>query len=307
MSAIHGMEGEDLLNLKPHPSSSEGMGRGQDRKGGRRLEISRNDGQSSALRNASVHEGGGRSRKSVPEPSHSSTSSASVIEKPVLQSSSSDEVSSGSKSGRKSIPEPTLPLTVSINCGLNKVLDPEPLQGHSDNNVGGDTQNIEVGGKVDDNEDPLGGLNVCSRKNPTSLVEACSIPMSTSSGTEGCHNVELDAMLCDVSPGQCGNVGNAQGGVAPGDHTPQDVVAKQQRSGSSTGILKHVSQFDTPCSARQGAGRRVKFASQDDYRVVEGKGQRSTPKQGMRVCNRNYHCRDVHYRGDVILLSSELI
>ena len=75
---------------------------------------------------------------------------------------------------------------------------------------------------------------------------------------------------------------------ADGDHTPQSCdteEAKQQKGGSSTGILKRVSQFDTPCSARQAAGRRVQFASQTDVREVDcnNKGHKVTPIRGMRM------------------------
>lgn len=66
--------------------------------------------------------------------------------------------------------------------------------------------------------------------------------------------------------------------------TPQshDTSAARQRAGSVSGILKHVSQYDTPTSeVKSSGGRRVQFASKPDYREPE-KGEESvhTPRQG---------------------------
>ena len=61
------------------------------------------------------------------------------------------------------------------------------------------------------------------------------------------------------------------------DHTPKscDTSAARERVGSVSGILKTVSQFDTPSSAHA-ARRHVQFASKPDYKEPEQR----TPKQG---------------------------
>ena len=70
------------------------------------------------------------------------------------------------------------------------------------------------------------------------------------------------------------------GGGQKADHTPQSgdpEHGKQRSGGSVSGILKHVSQFDTPSSAvRTSGGRRVQFANKPDYKEAET----DTPKQG---------------------------
>lgn len=66
-----------------------------------------------------------------------------------------------------------------------------------------------------------------------------------------------------------------------GNHTPQscDTGPARQRIGSVSGILKHVSQFDTPSSAHTTA-RRVQFASEPDVKETLSGGNKATPKQG---------------------------
>ena len=66
-----------------------------------------------------------------------------------------------------------------------------------------------------------------------------------------------------------------------GDHTPTScgTSAAQLMIGSVSGILKHVSQFDTPSSTRASASRRVQFANEPAYQEPSAGGQR-TPKQG---------------------------
>ncbi len=61
-----------------------------------------------------------------------------------------------------------------------------------------------------------------------------------------------------------------------------DTSLVRQRAGSVSGILKLVSQFDTPCSSKSvTASRKVKFASKPDYREPEvASGGSLTPRQG---------------------------
>ena len=75
--------------------------------------------------------------------------------------------------------------------------------------------------------------------------------------------------------------------------TPQShgTSAVRQKVGSVSGILKHISQYDTPNSdGKSSAGRRVQFASKPDYREPERKeeGPVRTPKQGKcELCLKN--------------------
>jgi len=61
-------------------------------------------------------------------------------------------------------------------------------------------------------------------------------------------------------------------GLQADNHTPQSCGTKpvMQKARSVSGILKHVSQFDTPSSLRSAATRHVRFASADkiDSKVI---------------------------------------
>lgn len=244
---------------------------------GRLLEISSSDclglGVEPTTPLVSISVGG--CKPPVPELPQSGTSSGPVVEKTTPQSTPSSDCDTSSHSVAKSIPEPNIPPTnVGTGSELSEGLILDPLQNHSDNSKEKDAQNL-VGGKICDNEDPLGGLNESNQSNGTSTsqVVECSVPVSESNGMDSGHKAELDMIESNEQKDD-------------GNRTPQSCsmgeVAKQHRGGSSTGILKHVSQFDTPCSARQGAGRRVQFSSHNDYREVNsnGKGHKTTPKQG---------------------------
>ena len=85
---------------------------------------------------------------------------------------------------------------------------------------------------------------------------------------------------CDVSPLSRDLTQSCD--VTPQSHetTPQscDSAAPRQKIGSVLGILKHVSQFDTPFFAKSASIRhRVQFASKPDYKEAGG---RRTPVKG---------------------------
>ena len=142
--------------------------------------------------------------------------------------------------------------------GSSIVLDVEQLQDLSEDKTGDPSPAIGVKGKICDFEDPLGEVITCSR--PVDViypVPDCSNVVQASSGGVSDATAKPDTItLCSDAPGQS-------------DHTPQtfDVCedVRQPRSGFGAGILKHVSQFDMPCCARQGERRRVKFSHQTDY------------------------------------------
>jgi len=123
----------------------------------------------------------------------------------------------------------------------------------------------------------------CKRKGSSNVEEAvsdpedplCDYPMDSQESLNSSpvstrlEKVEEDLMS---SPAQQGTIM-----LAGGDHTPQscDADGKHQK-----GVLKRVSQFDTPTSARQSSARkRVQFASETDVREVDcdNKGHKVTP------------------------------
>ena len=149
------------------------------------------------------------------------------------------------------------------------VLDVEQLQDQLDDSTGDPSLAIGVKGKICDFEDPLGVAMTCSHP-----VQDCSIVVQASNGGGGLSDATVKSdtsTLCSDAPGQS-------------DHTPHTCGVRegvrQPGSGSGAGILKHVSQFDTPCSARHGESRRVKFARHNDYLEADGKIL-STPEQGL--------------------------
>lgn len=142
----------------------------------------------------------------------------------------------------------------------------------------------ETGMSIDSSKEKKVGVSIDSGKEKKVGVSIDSgkdkkVGVSIDSGEVGVCAVEIDSeekavgvSVSKVSPQ----------GKEVGDHTPQSCDTRQarQRVGSVSGILKHVSQFDTPSITRSGVSRRrVQFASQPHFREPKRTGQR-TPLQG---------------------------
>ncbi len=138
---------------------------------------------------------------------------------------------------------------VNGTCEGNVVGDTLPGQSRSEK-CGNE---VEPGGE--ESEDPLGNVDKSALAVSPTITERMEVDLAS-------------------SPTQQGTIMSANG-----DHTPQscDIDGKHQK-----GVLKRVSQFDTPTSARQSARKHVQFASQNDVREVDcnNKGHKVTPIRG---------------------------
>ena len=163
---------------------------------------------------------------------------------------------------------------VDVAVQVAKVTDPtvSPSCPNHSEKINGDQSDLsQMNRKIDDNEDPLGlGGDVSSLKVSVGVTDN-HIPIPDKNGTgitssdpkhESGSNMILSSNNEEEIP--CTAPVNNDGG----NHTPKscDTGIIKQRMGSVSGILKHVSQFDTPCSAKSSIGRRVQFASIPQYK-----------------------------------------
>ena len=161
-----------------------------------------------------------------------------------------------------------------------------------------------------------GGGEPCKGNGSSNMEEVCEEsedPLCdfAADGQGSLSSSPISARLAKDEEGDLMSSPAQQGTImlADGDHTPQscDADGKHQK-----GVLKRVSQFDTPTSAHQLSARKhVQFASETDVREVDcnNKGHKVTPirTKGKVSSSEDSAPSDLHFCQGQNLVSQKLV